>query len=210
MTTKITEATIIIPDGLFTDATISPTANIATAKLEQRTVQAFALPLSSAYTWDAIQTRLPGTPASDDLGFVNGTWGTDAPTIQTGDVKASNTTRRAGFEVQVPHNYDDGQTIELRVRAGMKTTISDTTATVDVEVYKSDGDGLVGSDLCTTAAQTINSLTIADKDFVISASGVDPGDKLFVRVSVAINDAATGTAVIGVITNVDLLCDTRG
>lgn len=210
MTTKIPDTTFIIPDGYLTDAAFSATANLSTSKLEQRTIQAFALPLSSAYTWDAIQTRLPGTPASDDLGFVNGTWGTDAKTIQTGDVKASNTTRYAGFEIQVPHNYDDGQTIQLRVRAGMKTTVSDGTATVDVEVYKSDGDGLVGSDLCSTSAQSINSLTIADKDFTITASSVDPGDKLFVRVAVAVNDAATATAVIGLITNVDLLCDTRG
>ena len=211
MSTTIPGVTILIPDGVITDATIGSQAAIATSKLAQQPLQVFPVKLTDARVHDAIATVLSGTPASDDLGLVGGTFGTDSPMLSAGDLKAAGaTTRRARLLLPVPANYQDGETIQLRLRCAVETTVADTSCTVDVEVFKGDGTGAVGSDLCTTAAQTINSLTPANVDFTILASGVDPGDLLDVRLSIACTDAATGTAVTPVIYSVTLLCDTRG
>jgi hypothetical protein len=56
----------------------------------------------------------------------------------------------------------------------------------------------------------MNSLTAANYDFTINATGVDPGDLLEVRISIAASDTATATAVTPAIYSVSLLCDTRG
>jgi hypothetical protein len=150
------------------------------------------IPLTQARVWDATQTNLPATPASDDLGIITGTWGTNPIRITAGDVKAlGSTTRRLYLAIPIPSNYEDGQTIQLRIRAKMETTVADVSCTID-------------------AAASMNSLSAANYDFTINATGVDPGDLLEVRISIASNDAATATAVTPAIYSVSLLCDTRG
>lgn len=199
-----------IPNGSLTGASLSDNAEIQPTQLAQRANQPSPVPFTNCRVWDAMQTVVVGTPASDDLGLVTGTPGTHAPKLSSGDVKASSTTRKIAFELEVPANYDDGQTFTLRLKAGMETTIADASATIDVQAYKPSGTGTVGSDLVTTAAQTINSLTAADKDFVIDESAIDPGDKLIVVVTIATVDAATATAVTASIYSITRRCDTRG
>lgn len=168
------------------------------------------IPLTDLRVWDDNTSFLPGTAAADDLGLIEGTWGTDAPTVQTSDAKATTVTQRAFFKAKVSHEYELGETFQIRISAGMITTISDGTATVDLEAYVPDGDGAVGSDLCSTAATTINTLATNDVDFTITAGGLVHGDEILCRATVAITDAATGTAVIGEIRGIKRLMDIRG
>lgn len=178
---------------------------------QQETVEAqLGIPLESLLTWDDLSARLPGTAASDDLGIIEGTWGTDAPTIQTSDAKATSVTQRARFRIPIGNDYNEGESLKIRVRGGMITTVSDGTATVDLEVYSIDKDGSVGTDLCATAATTINSLSKADVDFTITNSGLSHGDILDCRVTVAITDTATGTAVIGELSAITLMRNILG
>ena len=88
--------------------------------------------------------------------------------------------------------------------------MADTTCTIDAEVYKLDKITGIGSDICATGATSINSLTFADIPFTITPSGVVAGDVLDVRIAIACNDAATGTAVTPTIAAIDLLCDIKG
>jgi hypothetical protein len=92
----------------------------------------------------------------------------------------------------------------------MLTTVSDGAATIDIECWKSSEAATAGSDLCTTAAQSIKSLTLADLDFTITPTTLAPGDILEVVITIAIADTATGTAVIGVLGSLKLACDTKG
>lgn len=179
--------------------------------LEQESNAIFPVNLTSLRVWDAIQTNLPGTAASDDLAISGGTFGTNAPVITAGDLKAAGaTTRYARFQVALPECYEAGQTVQLSVSAGMVTTVADTSCTLDAVVYKIDKEGGVGSDLCTTAATTINSLTFASVAFSITAGGLSAGDVLDIRLAIACTDGATGTAVTPTIGGIDLLCDIRG
>ena len=140
-----------------------------------------------------------------------GTWATDAIVIQTSDAKNTTVTQRARFVYRLPMNYVSGQAISVVAWAGMKTTVANGTATVDFEAYKkNDSTGLAGSDLVTTAATTINSLTASDKAFVIDPTGLAAGDELDIRVTIAITDTATGTAVIGRIMKLYMLPTVKG
>jgi len=185
---------------------------VARSGLTQDTSQSYWLPWDGFRVWDAVATNLPATPASDDLGLIGGTWGTGVPSIQTGDLKAAgSTTRYARCQFQLPPEYVTGTGLVLRLHAGMITTIAGTAATVDVEVYKSGKEFLVsGSDLCATAATSINSTTLADKDFAITGTGLVAGDQLDIRIAILVNDAASGTNVIGCIGSAEILLSIRG
>jgi hypothetical protein len=201
---------MILPPEVITNYTIAGNADIATTKLAQRVLAESIIPLTQARTWDSVAVNLPAAATGDDLGLVSGTFGTNPARITAGDVKALGpTTRRLYMAIPIPANYEDGQTIQLQIRAKMETTVADVSCTLDAEVYVG-ADGTVGSDLVTTAAQSMNSLSAAAYTFTINATGVDPGDLLEVRLSIASNDAATATAVTPAIYSIALLCDTRG
>ena len=171
----------------------------------------FPIDLTALRVWDAFATNLPGTAATDDLALVGGTFGTSPPVVSAGDLKAVGaTTRYARFQVRLPECYDSGETITLSLSAGMATTVADTSCTLDVECYKIDKVGGIGSDLCSTAATSINSLVFAAIPFTITSSGLVAGDVFDVRVAIACNDSATGTAVTPTIAAIDLLCDIKG
>lgn len=199
--------TTTISGTLVMPSTINGT--LPTSNLTQRVLAAHPLSLNDLKVWNAPQTALPTTAAADDLGLIIGTYGTNCLLVQTTDLKAATGTLYARWPSEiVPHNYDTGQTIQLRFFAGMETTVSDGTATIDAEAYVSDGSGLVGSDQVGTAAQSINSLTYSNIDFDLGTA-LTPGDLLDIRIAIAITDAATGTAVIGSLGKAYFLLDAR-
>lgn len=186
-------------------------ASIARSDIDQDTLKPFNIPLTSFRIHDAFASNLPATSSGNDLGLVGGTFGTASPVLQTADLKtAGATSNYARALFQLPAEYDSGQTILIRVHAQMVTTVADTSSTIDVECYKVDQEAGIGSDLCTTAATSINSLTGADYDFTITPTGLVAGDVFDIRITSAVNDAAGGTAVIAEVGNVDLRCDIRG
>lgn len=170
----------------------------------------FSIPQTAWRVWDSLVSLLPATSASDDLGLYPGTWGTTPWLIRSADVKTTTVTLRAACEIAVPADYDAGESLTLRARAGMITTVADGSATVDFEVYKKAGTGAsVGSDICATSATTINSTTFGNKDFTITPTGVAAGDVLQIRMTIAVVDTATGTAVIAAVEQVKLLYDQK-
>lgn len=190
---------------------VAAAAELGRAKLALESKK-FNQPLESLRIWDSASNAvLPNTAATDDLGLIVGTAGTAGHKIQTSDSKATSVTQKAAFTFNLPAEYEAGGTITLVPHAGMMTTVSDTTATIDFSVYaKGESDGAHGSDLVTTAATTINSLTLAGISFTITPTGLVNGDELTAVMTVAITDGATGTAVIGLITKIHWLLQVRG
>jgi len=155
---------------------------------------------------DALQTNLPGTAANDDMGLITGTPGTAKPVLQGVDFGGTSTDEKGTFKLILPPEYRAGSAITIRVNAGMVTTVSDGTATVDVEAYKETaGAAVVGSDICATAAQSINSLTAANKDFTITPTGLVPGDCLQIRLAFAGSDSGNVGVMIPQINDVTVL-----
>ena len=209
MASTIVETLMVTESMAIKDTGISSQTRASILKQDANAI--FPVGLESLRVWNAYQTNLPGTAATDDLALIGGTFGTAPPTISAGDLKAAGaTTRYARFQVQLPECYESGETVALSISAGMVTTIADTSCTVDVECYKIDKITGIGSDLCATAAVTINSLTFGAKTFTITPSGLVAGDVFDVRVAIACTDAATGTAVTPTIAAIDLLCDIKG
>lgn len=207
----MSQGTVDLENESIKDRHISDTAAIDRDKLEQRVLLGRSIPLSGARIWDARHTLLGATPTSDDdLAYVTGTLGSVPPSIQTGDVKTVSKTRHFAIEVPIPDDYEDAETLTIRCVAGMKTTFADGSATIDVQAYLVGTDGTESSDLSTTTAATsINSLTATNKDFVITAASLVKGRKLDVRITIATVDTATGGAVIGVLWDLQVLCDRR-
>lgn len=202
--------TFNIPSNEIVNSQINASAAIERSKLALESLK-HNIPLEDVRIWDAFQTNLPTTAAADDLALITGTWGTDSVTIQTSDSKNTTVTQRARFYFRLPENYVAGQGISIAAWAGMRTTVASSSATIDFEVYlKNDSTGLVGSDLVTTSATTINSLTASNKEFVVTSTGINPGDELDCRVTIAITDVATATAVIGRIMKLYMLLAVRG
>lgn len=176
----------------------------------QRQLARFPIPWEAWRVWNALHTNLPGTPATDDLGLVGGTFGTESPSIQTEDLKAAGATSSYARCVRpLPAHYEAGQTVQLVFHAGMLSAIADNSATLNVEVYRSDGEAGIGSDLYSGSALTINNLTLADKTFLIDPATLNAGDLLDIRIHVAVNDAATGDPVKAIIGSAELQCDIR-
>ena len=183
---------------------------LSRSDLAKRSAVAHPVDLTQLRVHDALHSVLPGTAADDDLALDGNTFGTDAPTVKSGDLaSAGATTRYARFVTHLPQEYVDGDTITLRFSAGMETA-ADNTATLDVECYKSDREGSVGGDLCSTGAQSMNSTTFSDLDFTITPTGMTAGDQLDIRIAMAINDASTGSGVVGVVGAIDRVLDIRG
>ena len=176
-------------------------------KLETKT---YPILVRDARVWDAPLSFLPTTSANDDLGFTAGTWGSSGNTIRTSDMKnLGSVTRYSRHIIALPPEYIAGESVVLRVNAGMNTTVASTAATIDAEVYETSG-ATISADLCATAAQSMNSLTAANRNFTITATNLAPGDILDIRLAVLVNDSATATAVIAAINSIDLVLSVRG
>lgn len=155
--------------------------------------------------WNAIQTPAVTTAANDDLAVIQGTPGTDDITLQGADFGGTTATNIGMFIVELPEDYQAGSPLTVRATAGALTTVSDNALTMDVVVYQSEDDGTASADLCATAAQSINSLTMAEKDFVITAASLKPGDTLHVQVSITGTDTGNAGVMIGEIQTLDLV-----
>lgn len=198
--------------GSITGNKLASNAEILRSQLKQVTLCEVPIKAFEWVVWDS-GAKLT-TAGNDDLGLVMGTFGTNVATVQAGDVKAASGTRYALAHVYLPDYYDAGETVQIRLTAGMQTTVADTSCTIDVVAYKVDDDGTptADGDLCTTAAQDINSLTAADKDFTLDATSTSfaAGDIIELRVAIAYNDGATATAVTPTLYKAALLFDARG
>jgi hypothetical protein len=197
--------------GTFKAQQMELTSGLNRQYLLREDLAEYTIDLGNAKIWDSGQP-LSATPASDDLGLIAGTWATSNTYLSAGDLKAAGaTTRRCRIIAQLPPEYDAGQDVVIRLAAGMLTTVADTTCTVDAEAYLVGRTTLKsGSDLVTTSATSINSLTFAEKSFTVTAGSLSAGDILDIRISITCTDAATGTAVTPTIAAVDICCDIKG
>jgi len=171
---------------------------IAREDLAQDANKLFEVAPRSLFVFDS-GASLPTAGTSDDLGFYQGTHGTNFPYVGTGDFKTTSITRKARFTFTLPPEYVSDGAVFIRLRAGMVTTVADTSCTIDAAAFKassSAGAVITGSDLVTTSATTINSLTWANVDFAVTQSGLVAGDELDVLITIAGVDGASATAVI--------------
>ena len=212
VTGTLTAGAIILGDNSVRgDAAVQAGANIAYTKLAQRVLSSFPLRVEDWRIWDDPRAVLPNTAGgSDDLYIEDGTWNTNAWLLRSDDAGGTTVTQYAARSVVIPFEYEDGESLTIRVPCAM-AVVSNTSADIDVECFASDGDGTLSADLCDTAAQSFNSATFANKDFVITPTTLTASMVLFIRLKVVITDGTNAAPDIAAkISDVALLCDTRG
>jgi hypothetical protein len=141
------------------------------------------------------------------MGLITGTPGTHSPTLKGVDFGGGSTDEACMFQFAIPQSYDAAATVKVRVKAGMLTTVSDGTATIDCMCWADNGDGTVTSDICATAAQSINSLTLANKDFTITSTNLVGGSMLNVKLVFGGSDVGDAGVMVPTITSVSMLID---
>jgi hypothetical protein len=179
-------------------------------QMPQEDFVGYPIPLSSVRVHDNMAALLPAAAADDDMGLVTGTPGTDDLTLQGVDFGATSSDEKCAFQWRLPIEYQAGQSVRLRVHAGILTTVADGALTLDVECWRSDGEGSVGSDLYAGSAADINDTTTADQDFTIDAATLSPGDLLIFRLSFAGSDTGNAGVMIPLITRIEPQVDIKG
>jgi hypothetical protein len=196
------EQVMVLPDpGLA--------GSMARSSLVQQDLQPYPIPNEAWYLFDStIHAPLGATALSaDDLIYTLGTLGTTAPTITGTDFGGSSATQKARVRVTLPVEYVAGETITLRASAGTLTTVADTSSTIDFNVYRQAAPTV---DICATAAQSINALAVANKDFTLTPTNCVPGDVLDILMTYAGVDAGNLGVILPTIAGVTLLLDIKG
>jgi hypothetical protein len=201
---------IVVPGVARITGGITPTL-VRSSILALVELAEYTIPWTAWRVHDALATVLPGTAANDDLGLIGGAFGSASPTIQSVDFGGTSTTAYARCQIPLPAEYEAGQTVTLRFHAGM-LVVADATCTLDVVCYEADGEAGISADIVSESspAQSINSATFADINFIITPSALTAGDLLDVRIVVAGTDATNAQAnITAVIGSAKLLCDVR-
>jgi len=118
------------------------------------------------------------------------------------------------FNFVLPPNYVAGGTITLQVGALVVLAgdaANDATSTIDMEARKqTDATGAVGSDLVSTAAQTLATAG-ATYSFTVTPTGLVAGDKLVCKLTTSVVETAGGTgAANSRITKLGALLQVKG
>lgn len=145
--------------------------------------------------------------SADDLIYTYGAAGTAEATIRGSDFGGTSVSQKARVRVALPPEYVAGETITLVANAGMLTTVSNQTCTIDFSVYRHAAPTV---DICATNATTINSLTAGDKSFTITPTACVPGDVLDILMTVAGADDTDAGVMIPVVNLVTLKLDIKG
>jgi hypothetical protein len=164
----------------------------ATVTLPTRTAYLNLMPLLGSATG----ASLLGAETAGSFNYAIGT----NQFFLNGEVTQNETETSVGNAiVYLPSDYKSGGTLTVAVVTDIVGSGSLGACTIDVEAFKiSKTDGSVGSDLVTTAAQTVNA-TVAEDTFVITPTGLVAGDALQVQLtSVVIEDMNSNTLTAAV------------
>lgn len=190
-----TNRKLVFPSGsvLDIDATdsIASIADGAIARSKLTTESAFL----------DLEERLKGADGADlALSETAGDFFRNVGTNQwfiDGEATVNETEASVGlFNFVLPENYVAGGTVTLRASALVVLAgdaANDATSTIDMEARKvTPATGAVGSDLVSTAAQTLATAG-ANYDFVVTPTGLVAGDKLVCKLTTSVVETAGGT-----------------
>jgi hypothetical protein len=147
----------------------------------------------------------------DDLHLTAGAFGTGCPYITSRDLNAiTSNTAYARATFKLPECYVAGSPVALRFASGMLTSVASGSAYIDVQCYASNRDTLkTGSDLVTTAQQSINSTSFSDRDFSVTGSSLDVGSELDILVAL-ISTTATASSHFAAIAAAEVILQVKG
>lgn len=196
MTIDGTNRKVTFPSGSELEAQSGATVDLPAAGIERADLAADLAQSYGLMLW----THQGGALAvSEAAGTFNRSVSSNVILIQ-GEVTDNETEASVGTaQFRLPAEYVAGGAITVRLRCTIVKTGSatDNGSTIDVEAYKSDGSGAVGSDICATAAATFAALdTWYNKDFTITPTGLVAGDILNFKITSSIIDSEAGAGTL--------------
>ena len=176
----------------------------------QENLVSYPIPWTHFRIWDAMTTNLPDTAATDDLALIGAVFATGSPMIKSLTSSGTTVLEYARFGFIMPPEYIAG-TGRVYVRLYSRVqVVANVSATIDVQAYEANEEGGISADLCITGATTINSVTWAARDFILTPTALEPGSHLDIRIAVALDDTGAANACIANIGSVEILCDIKG
>lgn len=165
-------------------------AQTTRANMTLETNQEIGLPL---LMWrDDDGQPMAAAASAGKFGQTVGGWGTGGIKL-VGELASGNTkTDQAFFELVLPQNYEAGTNLTVVAQARVGAVLN-TAAALDFQAYLSDENGGVGSDLCATIAQDINSATWAEYSFTITGTTLAPGRTVELYMQGVANDSGGTT-----------------
>jgi len=143
--------------------------------------------------------------AGDFYRYIN----TDVFSI-VGEVANNETETSIGwFVAKLPDNYKSGGTLKLRLKNQLFGAGTSGASTLDLNVYKKDGEGATGADICATAAITPTKGAWQTSDFTVTPTGLVAGDQLTVKVTGVVVESATADLQIE-LDGIAVVCDVIG
>lgn len=157
------------------------------------------------------QTNYAALPASATAGTLYpNSAGTGRLRLDTENANNNAKTGTVRARIVLPQNYEDGTDITLQVRASTNGSAVGVSAVVDASVYRSNDQDGVGSDLVSTAAQTLtNDGSNQEASFTVGGGTLNAGDVLDVYLTVTVDDTGGSANVPMSVTGVWLETSTR-
>lgn len=200
-------------------AEVTLVGGVITAILDRRveTVMTLTERVLFEFPLDLMQFRnddgtvMDATGGAGKLAIVNGGWGTSGLTLEGEDSQNNTKTGDCNIVFRLPPEYMADQDYKVVINSqwddgGGGTTLS---GTIDAEVYELTAAGAVGSDLNTTAAQAI-STTATDYTFVLTDTGLAPGDFIIIHIRAIMTEGGNTGTVKHVIGSARLKLDIKG
>lgn len=140
------------------------------------------------------------------------TFGSPANLLLVSEAAQGNTkTDAVEFEFMLPTDYVAGSNITVNVASNVTGggTLG-ATKTLTVDAFKVDPVlGTVGSNLG-PAAGTLATGAAVNQAFVITPTGLNPGDKLLIQVQAAVQETGGVSAINANVTGINITCDVKG
>ena len=189
---------------------MSDSADIVRAQHVQETLKRLGIP---PWAWRVNATLAAlgtsaGTPAGA-FGLTPGTHGSATPIIVGESASGNSKTNVMRTQVQIPWEYDPGESCVLRVMARV-TANCNTSQSLDLSVYLSDEEaGIDGSDLYAGAVVAL-STTFDELSFALSPATLTPGAWLDLLLTGLADDTGGSAGSVIQIAETSLLLDIRG
>ena len=189
--------------GSIDNADIAAAAAIVRTKLATDALSPFEIPIRN---WMAEDGAVLGIAEEAGTFFVQD--GTNQMYLQGEESNNETEVSVMKTSLTLPYNYVASGLVSLRLTVDVTGAGTLGTCTVDASVREQDNDGAIGSDLVTTSAIAVTADS-GNKDFVITDSGLVAGDILSIVATMSIQETAS-TAIRGIVTKTQMLCDVRG
>jgi hypothetical protein len=151
---------------------------------------------------------LEAAAASGTFGIVNGTHAAPGLYLETEAANSSTVTTYASAVYVLPQEYVAGSNITASLAIDTNGSGTLSTNTIDLQALPLNDAGTVGSDICATAAQNLNSTPTA-RDFTLTGTDLEPGDALLLYFTMVLTETAASN-VTGRLSCVDLQFNTQG